>query len=178
MLTPGRRSRFRPRQARPPVDDPRRRRCRTFRRRCPGDPVKGQAAGRRDIPGRDQQGRGRSRCRAAMRRLPRGRRPRRAQALGYAPVRPRPGYATIGGEGTSQPRHPDRHHLPAHQPLLSHPVDRDRDLPRPRPCPGWVLLLEGTPRGGWAFRDGPVAPDHFWLGAKLEMPVTRSRQLK
>jgi dihydrofolate reductase len=29
----------------------------------------------------------------------------------------------------------------------------------------------GTPRGGWAFRDGPVAPDHFRLGRKLDTGV-------
>ena len=29
----------------------------------------------------------------------------------------------------------------------------------------------GTPRGGWAFRDGPVAPDHFRLGPKLDTGV-------
>ena len=28
-----------------------------------------------------------------------------------------------------------------------------------------------TPRGGWAFRDGPVAPDHFRLGPKLDTGV-------
>jgi dihydrofolate reductase len=28
-----------------------------------------------------------------------------------------------------------------------------------------------TPGGGWAFRDGPVAPDHFRLGPKLDTGV-------
>jgi hypothetical protein len=40
-----------------------------------------------------------------------------------------------------KPRCPSRRHLPAHQPLLGYPVDRDSDLPRPRSCPGRVLLL-------------------------------------
>jgi dihydrofolate reductase len=30
---------------------------------------------------------------------------------------------------------------------------------------------EATPLGGWAFRDGPVAPDHFRLGPKLDTGV-------
>jgi len=30
---------------------------------------------------------------------------------------------------------------------------------------------QGTPRGGWAFRDGPVQPDHFRLGSKLDTGV-------
>ena len=37
-----------------------------------------------------------------------------------------------------QPRHPGGHHLPARQPLLALPGDRDRDLPRPGPGPGRV----------------------------------------
>jgi dihydrofolate reductase len=30
---------------------------------------------------------------------------------------------------------------------------------------------QGTPNGGWAFRDGPPAPDHFRLGPKLDTGV-------
>jgi hypothetical protein len=30
---------------------------------------------------------------------------------------------------------------------------------------------EGPPNGGWAFRDGPVAPDHFRLGPKVDTGV-------
>lgn len=30
---------------------------------------------------------------------------------------------------------------------------------------------QGTPHGGWAFRDGPPPPDHFRLGPKLDTGV-------
>ena len=53
------------------------------------------------------------------------------------------------------PRHPGGHHLPARQPLLALPADRDRDLPRLGPGPGRVLL--------------PAAPPPF-----LKCPPTRN----
>ena len=44
-----------------------------------------------------------------------------------------------------QPRDPGRGELSARQPLLAPPVVRDRDVPRPRPGPGRVLLLATQP---------------------------------
>ena len=46
---------------------------------------------------------------------------------------------------SDQPRHADRRHLPARQPLLGLPVDRNRHLRRPRRGPGRVLLLADQP---------------------------------
>jgi len=44
-----------------------------------------------------------------------------------------------------QPRHPDRRHLPAREPLLGPRMDRDRDLPRPDPSLDRVLLPAAQP---------------------------------
>jgi hypothetical protein len=61
--------------------------------------------------------------------------------LGYAafPFHPRRHSRQLPG----RPRHPARDQLPARQPLLAPPVDRDRDLRRPRP--DRLLLLAAQP---------------------------------